>query len=109
MERDHDAANDYDDKQKHDEQTDPQPQLFADHRENEIGVSVGKVEHFLPAVSETESIHPAAAPCDQRLHLLQSSVFFIALEICERDEALHPRVRRANENHTGTDDREQAE
>src|SRR2546423_9144040 len=87
MERDHNSANDYDDEQKHDEQTDAQAELFADHRENEIGVRVREVEHFLPAVTETESIHSSATPRDERLHLLQSGVFFVALEIRERDQA----------------------
>ena len=89
VQRDHHSADDDDDEQKNDEQTDAQPELFADHRENEIGVRVRQVEHFLPAVAEAEAFDSAAAPRDQRLHLLQARVFFELLRIHERGEPRH--------------------
>ena len=59
------------------------PKFLADHRKNEIGVRVGQVEHFLAAVAEAEPFDSAAAPGDQRLHLLQAGVLFVALGIDE--------------------------
>ena len=88
VQRDHDSADDDDDEQKDHEQTDPQTELFADHRKNEIGVRVGQIEHFLAAVAETESFHSAAAPRDQRLHLLQTGIFLEALRIEETRRAV---------------------
>ena len=40
----------------------PQTQLFANDRENEIGVGVGQIQHFLPPIAEAESVDAAAAP-----------------------------------------------
>ena len=71
-------------------------------------MGVGKVEHFLAAVAETKSFHPAAAPCDQRLHLLKSGVFLVTLQIGERDQAFHARVRRGHKNDAASDNGEQA-
>ena len=76
-------------KEKDDEQTDPQTELLADHRENEIGVRVGKVEHFLAAVPEAEAFHSTAAPRDQCLHLLQASVVLEAFGIHKGGEPGH--------------------
>ena len=89
MQRDHRPADDDDDEEKHDEQTHPQTEFFADHRENEVGVRVGKVEHFLPAIPEAETFDSAAAPRDQRLHLLQAGVFFEAFRIHESGKPAH--------------------
>ena len=73
---------------KDDEQADPQSELLADHRKNEIGVRVGQVEHFLPAVAETETFHSAAAPRDQRLHLLQTGVLLEVFRIQKGESRL---------------------
>src|ERR1044071_8967256 len=106
----HPADNDYD-KEKHDEQTDSQTKLLADHRENEVGVGVGKVEHLLTAISEPETFHPATAPRDQSLHLLQSGVLFEAFGIHKRREPGHPfrHVGGDQENAGHAAEREQAE
>ena len=89
VQRDHHSAHDDDDEEEHDEQTDAQTEFLADHRENEIGVRIGQVEHFLPAVAEAESFHSAAAPGDECLHLLQASASLIALRIHESREPAH--------------------
>src|SRR5437868_14669291 len=89
MQRDHHPANDDDDKQKDDEQADAQSQFLADHWKNEIGVRVGQIEHFLATVAETKPFHTAAAPRDQRLHLLQTGILFVILRMYGREEAAH--------------------
>ena len=76
------------------------PKFLADHRENEVGVRVGQVEHFLPAVAEPETFDSAAAPRDQRLHLLQAGVLLEAFRIHESREPSHAfrHLRRDEEN-----------
>src|SRR5437762_9428059 len=108
MQRDDDSANDHNDEKKNDQQAHPKAKLLANHRKNEIGVRVGQVEHLLAAIAETESFHSAAAPGDQRLHLLQAGVFLVALEICKRDQPLHPCVGGADKNYAASKDRQEA-
>ncbi len=88
---------------KHDEQAHPQTQLLADHRKNEVGVGIRKVEHFLPAVSETEAFHSAAPPRDQGLHLLQTGVVLKAFRIHERGKPAH------SFRHVGGDEKNSAQ
>ena len=56
---------------------------------DEIGVSVGQVEHFLAAIAESKTFHSAAAPRDKCLHLLQAIGLLIRFEIAKRSEPGH--------------------
>ena len=89
VERDHHPADDDHDEEKDDEQADAQAKLLADHRKNKVGVRVGQVEHLLPALAEPEPFHPATAPGDQGLHLLQTGVVLKFLGIHESGESRH--------------------
>src|SRR6266850_438801 len=111
MQRDHQPADDDYDKKEYDEQTHPQTKLLADHRENEVGVRIGKIEHLLPAVPEPETFHSTTSPRDQSLHLLQTSVLFEAFGIHKRREPAHAfrHVRRDEENAGQATEREEAE
>src|SRR2546423_14246748 len=106
----HSANDDYYEKKNHQE-TDAQTKLFADNGKNEVGVRVGEIKHLLPAIAETESFHPAAAPREQRLHLLQTGILFEPLRIKKRREPSHSlrHLRRHHKNGTETGKRDRAE
>ena len=89
VQRNHRSANDDDDEEEDDKQTGAQTKFLADNWENEIGVRVGQVEHFLAAVAESKTFHSAAAPRDQCLHLLQAIGLLIRFEIAKRSEPGH--------------------
>ena len=89
MQRNHDAANNYHNEQKNHQKTEPQAKFFADDWKNKIGVCVRQIQHLLATVPQSEAVHPAAAPGDQRLHLLQSGVVLVVLRMKKRGEAPH--------------------
>jgi hypothetical protein len=56
----------------------------------------------LPAVPQTKAFHATAAPGDERLHLLQTSVILVALGVHESGEPAHAlRHAGGNEKHSG--------
>jgi hypothetical protein len=70
------SADDNEDKEKNDEKTKPQTQLFADNRKNEIRWHKGG-KNFFGAVPETEALDPAATPAIRACILLQAGGEFV--------------------------------
>src|SRR5260370_1719175 len=100
MQRDHDPANNDDHKQKDHEQAEPQTELFADNRENEICMRVRQIKHLLSAIAQAKPFHSPTAPGDEGLHLLQTSIFFKIFRMNKSAETTTPflHLRAHNDN-----------
>ncbi len=70
---------------------------------DEVGVRVGQVEHFLPAVAEPKSFDSATAPRDERLQLLQASALLVELRIHESGQPPHPFGHRRGDEKNSAD------
>jgi hypothetical protein len=53
-------------------------------------VRVRQIKHLLAPVPQAEPIHSTTAPGNQRLHLLQTSIFLEILRMKESGESAHP-------------------
>ena len=89
MQRNHDAANNYHNEQKNHQKTKPQTKLFADDWKNKICVRIRQIQHLLPTIAQPKPVHPAAAPGDQRLHLLQAGIVLVILRMKKSGEPSH--------------------
>src|SRR4029077_18578353 len=67
----HPAEQDHQEERDHDRGSD-QSEFFADYREDEIGVRLRQVKHFLTARAQTYSPFAALAERDKRLHQLEA-------------------------------------
>src|SRR3989449_11302042 len=73
--------------EREDDERPGQPELLADHREEEVGVRLGEVEHLLPALAEPHTPQAPRAEGDERLLQLEADAERIAVRGEEGDEA----------------------
>ena len=81
------------------------PELLADHREDEVRVRLGQVEDLLDRFAEALAEHPARAERDLALDRLEARVARVRPRVQERDQALAPVGRRHREEHDHRDRR----
>src|SRR5438094_468085 len=72
---------------REDDERPGQPELLADHREEEVGVRLGEVEHLLPALAEPHTPQAPRAEGDERLLELEVDAEGIAVGVKEGDDA----------------------
>ena len=75
------SAKQEDAEQQDDQQRSPQPQLFGDVGEDEVGMRLGKIEQLLLAFHQARAGEPARTDGDHRLDDVKS----IALRILDKD------------------------
>ena len=73
--------------ERQDDERSGQPELLADHREEEVGVRLGEVEHLLPALAEPHTPQAPRAEGDERLLELEVDTERIAVGVKEGDDA----------------------
>ena len=92
---------------KHQQRT-TDTELFADQREDEIGVRFRQKEHLLPTLAEPDAGETAGAEGDQRLHELKGDVLAVAPRIEEGENAAHA-IRRIDDRDNHGRQRRQAQ
>src|SRR6266511_34922 len=78
------------DEQAEDDGRPDEPELFADHREDEVGVSVREEQPLRPASAEAHAVDAATPERDQRLHDLVAGVGRVGARMQEREHARAP-------------------